>query len=174
MTTLRQFTCDDLFKFSTINLDALTEVYGLGFYLQYMARWPEYFMATEAPNGDLMGYIMGKSEGVGENWHGHVTCVTVGPDHRCLGLGKRLMEGLEVVSEKKKCYFVDLFVRASNKKAIEIYEKMGYVVYRIVLEYYSGENEENAYDMRKAMSRDRLKKSMIPLVEPVRIDDLEF
>ena len=48
-----------------------------------------------------------------------------------LGLGKRLMEGLEVVSEKKKCYFVDLFVRASNKKAIEIYEKMGYVVYRL-------------------------------------------
>ena len=29
--------------------DPLTEVYGLGFYLQYMARWPEYFMVGGGP-----------------------------------------------------------------------------------------------------------------------------
>ena len=34
MTTLRQFTCDDLFRFNGINLDPLTEMYGLSFYLQ--------------------------------------------------------------------------------------------------------------------------------------------
>ena len=52
---------------------------------QYMARWPEYFMVAESPSGDLMGYIMVKSEGQNENWHGHVTAVTVGPEHRRLG-----------------------------------------------------------------------------------------
>ena len=30
---------------------------------------------AESPAGDLMGYIMGKSEGLNENWHGHVTAV---------------------------------------------------------------------------------------------------
>ena len=85
MTTLRQFTCDDLFRFNGINLDPLTEMYGLSFYLQYLARWPEYFMVAESPSGTLMGYIMGKSEGTKENWHGHVTAVTVGPQHRRLG-----------------------------------------------------------------------------------------
>ena len=110
MTTLRQFTCDDLFRFNGINLDPLTEMYGLSFYLQYLARWPEYFMVAESPSGSLMGYIMGKSEvrtvynmyssavaciqtcliynsiqGTNENWHGHVTAVTVGPQHRRLG-----------------------------------------------------------------------------------------
>ena len=85
MTTLRQFTCDDLFRFNGINLDPLTEMYGLSFYLQYLARWPEYFMVAESPSGTLMGYIMGKSEGSKENWHGHVTAVTVGPQHRRLG-----------------------------------------------------------------------------------------
>ena len=85
MTTLRQFTCDDLFRFNGINLDPLTEMYGLSFYLQYLARWPEYFMVAESPSGTLMGYIMGKSEGQHENWHGHVTAVTVGPQHRRLG-----------------------------------------------------------------------------------------
>jgi len=175
MTTLRQFTCDDLFRFNGINLDPLTEMYGLGFYLQYMARWPEYFMVAESPSKDLMGYIMGKSEGVGENWHGHVTAVTVGPEHRRLGLAKKLMDGLEIISDKKKCYFVDLFVRVSNKLAIGMYEKLGYIVYRVVLEYYGGiDGDEDAYDMRKALSRDRNKKSMIPLLEPVRIDDLEY
>lgn len=62
MTTLRQFTCDDLFRFNGINLDPLTEMYGLSFYLQYLSRWPEYFMVAESPSGTLMGYIMGKSE----------------------------------------------------------------------------------------------------------------
>ena len=36
MTTLRQFTCDDLFRFNGINLDPLTEMYGLSFYLQVL------------------------------------------------------------------------------------------------------------------------------------------
>ena len=64
MTTLRQFTCDDLFRFNPVNLDPLTETYGVGFYLQYLARWPEYFLVAESPSNDLMGYIMGKSEGI--------------------------------------------------------------------------------------------------------------
>ena len=33
-------------------------------------------MVAESPAGDLMGYIMGKSEGINENWHGHVTAVS--------------------------------------------------------------------------------------------------
>jgi ribosomal protein S18 acetylase RimI-like enzyme len=37
-------------------------------------------------------------------------------------------------------FFVDLFVRASNRVAINMYEKFGYTVYRRVLEYYSGKN----------------------------------
>ena len=40
-------------------------------------------------------------------------------------------------------YFVDLFVRISNVLAIAMYERLGYVVYRQVERYYSG--EEDAY-----------------------------
>lgn len=174
MTTIRQFTCDDLFRFNGINLDPLTEMYGLSFYLQYLARWPEYFMVAESPSGDLMGYIMGKAEGHGENWHGHVTAVSVGPAHRRLGLANKLMEGLEEVSDKKNCYFVDLFVRVSNTVAINFYRQLGYSVYRTVLQYYSGENDEDAFDMRKAMSRDELQQSVVPLENPVHMDELEY
>ena len=57
MTTLRQFTCDDLFRFNPVNLDPLTETYGVQFYLQYLARWPEYFLVAESPSNDIMGKI---------------------------------------------------------------------------------------------------------------------
>lgn len=43
---------------------------------------------------------MGKAEGEGENWHGHVTAVTVGSDFRRLGLARKLMYGLEETTEK--------------------------------------------------------------------------
>uniref|UniRef100_A0A670K7E4 N-alpha-acetyltransferase 20 n=7 Tax=Bifurcata TaxID=1329961 RepID=A0A670K7E4_PODMU len=178
MTSLRAFTCNDLFRFNNINLDPLTETYGIPFYLQYLAHWPEYFIVAEAPGGELMGYIMGKAEGsvAREEWHGHVTALSVAPEFRRLGLAAKLMELLEEISERKGGFFVDLFVRVSNQVAVNMYKQLGYSVYRTVLEYYSasnGEPDEDAYDMRKALSRDTEKKSIIPLPHPVRPEDIE-
>lgn len=56
--------------------------YHLPFYLQYLARWPEYCMMAEGPSRAAMGYILGKVEGKGTGWHGHVTAVTVAPEFR--------------------------------------------------------------------------------------------
>ena len=161
MTTVRPFACADLFAYNDVNVDALTETYGLAFYLQYLATWPEYFSAATSTFGDVCGYVMGKCEGDGELFHGHVSAVTVAPGYRRQGLAKTLMGELELVTETAHdAYFVDLFVRASNALAIAMYEKFGYTVYRRVLDYYSG--DEDAYDMRKAMRRDVAKKSVVP------------
>ncbi|KAI8799514.1 acyl-CoA N-acyltransferase [Cladochytrium replicatum] len=175
MTTLRRFTADDLFRFNNINLDPLTETYYLNFYFTYLATWPDYFCVAESPSGELMSYIMGKAEGTGKLWHGHVTALTVAPEFRRMGLAEHLMGMLEEVSEKiYDTYFVDLFVRVSNVVAIEMYRKFGYEVYRRVLEYYSGPHLEDAFDMRKALPRDAKKESMIPLTKPIRPEDLEW
>ncbi|ESN92995.1 hypothetical protein HELRODRAFT_69939 [Helobdella robusta] len=172
MTTIRPFTCDDLFKFNNVNMDPLTETYGISFYLQYYVHSSEYFYSAESPSGDIMGYLMGKAEGSGENWHGHVTALTVAPEYRRLGVAAKLMNIMEEVSEQKKCYFVDLFVRVSNEVAIDMYKRLGYVVFRDVLNYYTGETDENAHDMRKALSRDVDKKSIIPFPRPVLPEEL--
>lgn len=173
MTTTRPFACEDLFKFNNVNLDVLTETYNMNFYYQYLATWPEYFLATEDPSGRMMGYIMGKSEGLGKLWHGHVTAVTVAPEFRRLGLARFLMQRLEETSQALyNAYFVDLFVRVSNALAIGMYNNFGYQVYRQVLGYYS--SEEDAYDMRKSLARDPGKASMVPLPEPVRPEELEW
>ena len=111
---------------------------------------------------------MGKAEGpVAQRlWHGHVTAVSVAAEYRRLGVAAKLMNYLEEVSERcvwvstmqstvscssnscfnrKNCFFVDLFVRVSNTVAVTMYEKLGYVVYRRVLEYYSGIKNEDAF-----------------------------
>jgi N-terminal acetyltransferase B complex catalytic subunit len=55
-----------------------------------------------------------------------------------------------------------------------MYEKFGYITYRRVLGYYSGDDPEDALDMRKALPRDRHKQSIIPLDKPVLPEDLEW
>jgi N-terminal acetyltransferase B complex catalytic subunit len=101
-----------------------------------------------------MGYVLGKAEGDGPLWHGHVSALTVAPAYRRLGLAKTLMEKFEdACVHTYNAYFVDLFVRSSNTLAIRMYEKFGYSTYRRVLGYYSGELPEDALDMRKALPR---------------------
>ncbi|KAJ5080582.1 n-alpha-acetyltransferase 20 [Anaeramoeba ignava] len=170
MTTIRRFEANDLFNFTDVNLDHLTETYHNGFYLQYLAIWPDMCALGESINKDIMGYIFGKSEGEGKMWHGHVTAVTVSPEYRRLGLARQLMQLLEGVSENiANAYFVDLYVRSSNNVAIRMYQNFGYIVFRRVLGYYSG--EEDGLDMRKSLARDAEKKSMIPLGRDVTDED---
>jgi len=70
-----------------------------------------------------------------------------------------------------------------------MYHRLNYIVYRRIIGYYSGERDEDAFgkifiykyikriilnflDMRKALSRDVDKKSLISIPHPVRPEDL--
>ncbi|CAI5451009.1 unnamed protein product [Caenorhabditis angaria] len=172
MTTIRPFDVMDMLKFNNVNLDRMTETYGFNFYLYYLVNHSEYYQVAEHPNGEIMGYIMGKAEGRDNEWHGHVTAVSIAPTYRRLGLAASMMSFLEKVSEEKRAYFVDLFVRLSNTAAIELYTKLGYVIYRQIIDYYTGERDEDAYDMRKSLSADPKKLSMVPLPHPVHSRDI--
>ncbi|KAJ2125110.1 N-acetyltransferase [Coemansia sp. RSA 720] len=178
MSTIRRFRAMDLLHFNNVNLDRYTETYDSQFYLSYMSNWPDLFTVAESPAHKLMGYSMGKVEGTGELWHGHVTALTVAPECRRLGLARGLMRGLEDASEKiHDCYFVDLFVRPSNTVAIQMYEHLGYILYRRVIDYYQGDGvmpTEYAHDMRKALPRDKHKKSIVPVKHAVNVEDTFF
>lgn len=104
-------------------------------------------------------------------WHAHITCLTVAPSARRLGHATRLSEALEEVGEKEKAWFVDLFVRVENTAAIELYKKMGYSVYRRIVDYYN--DGSDAFDMRKPLSRDADRKTIRPDGENVRVDPSE-
>ncbi|KAH8882807.1 acyl-CoA N-acyltransferase [Thozetella sp. PMI_491] len=169
MATLRRFRPDDLNKISKCNLDPLTETYELGFYLQYYAKWPSLFLVAEDQHGNIVGYIMGKLESSPDvykfsehylPWHAHITAITIAPEARRLGIGKLLTEQLEAIADANDTWFVDLFVRSTNYKAIAFYKDMGYSVFRVVKDYYGDhysdptKDSEDAFDMRKPMKRD--------------------
>ncbi len=115
---------------------------------------------------------MGKCDGEEKDWHGHVTALTVAPDYRRLGVGQRLMNHLESVSEAGEMYFVDLFVRNSNEKAKAMYEKMGYSTFRRITGYYTGPNGEDGLDMRKCLPRDTQKQSLFTDRRVISVDEL--
>ena len=59
-------------------------------------------------------------------WHGHVTALTVAPQHRRLGLAQSLTKALERGCEEQNAWFVDLFVREGNQTAVGLYRGLGY------------------------------------------------
>lgn len=93
-------------------------------------------------------------------YHAHITALTVSPAARRLGLARTLSSSLERSGDSYEAWFVDLFVRKSNRIAQRLYEGMGYSVYRRVVDYYSddladpGKSGEDAFDMRKPLRRD--------------------
>jgi len=97
--------------------------------------------------------VLGKAEGSPHDFHGHVTALTVAPEYRRLSLSRILMHFLETASDDVYSgLFVDLYVRCTNSIAIDLYEGLGYSVYRRVREYYGsfglgpgGKDEEDAF-----------------------------
>jgi N-terminal acetyltransferase B complex catalytic subunit len=179
----------DVFKFNPTNLDPLTETYDLNFYFTYLAQWPHLFNVAEGADRTIDAYsnyipicrncsakgiiVMGKTEAspsymsFSEHylpWHAHITALTVAPHARRLGLARTLSQSLEHSGDEYDAWFVDLFVRKSNKVAQALYHGMGYSVYRRVLDYYTDDptdptkDGEDAYDMRKPLKRDKDRK----------------
>ncbi|KFA62769.1 hypothetical protein S40285_07555 [Stachybotrys chlorohalonatus IBT 40285] len=168
--SFRAFQPSDINKFSKCNLDPLTETYDLSFYLEYYCKWPAMFQVCEDVRGNIIGYIMGKVESSPDvykfsehylPWHAHITALTVAPEARMMGIGTMLTQKLEVTADTHDAWFMDLFVRRSNERAINFYKKQGYSVYRVVKDYYGDhstdptKSSEDAFDMRKPMKRDK-------------------
>eukprot|EP00919_Chromeraceae_sp_WS-2016_P036531 GHVR01086759.1.p1 GENE.GHVR01086759.1~~GHVR01086759.1.p1 ORF type:complete len:179 (+),score=34.53 GHVR01086759.1:70-606(+) len=159
MTSIRPMIVNDLFHITNINLDEYTETFGMNFYYHYLSKWPECCFIAEASDGTIAGYMIGKVEGTGLDWHGHCSAVSVAPEFRRIGLARSLMTRLEEISDvTHNCFYVDLFVRPSNVSAVNMYRKSGYYIYRISIcrtipDYYSG--VEDGLDMRKPLPRDR-------------------
>lgn len=112
-------------------------------------------------------------------WHAHITCITVCPEARRLGIGKLLTEQLEDVANAHDALFVDLFVRATNARAITFYKNMGYSIFRVVKDYYGdhstdpSKDSEDAYDMRKSMDADVKREHVREDGEKFEVDPMD-
>lgn len=182
MASVLPFRAVDLLDLNSVNLDVLTENYYLGFYLQYMCDWPSMFFKSVSLNNKCIGYMMGKAEGKGLEWHSHITAVTVDYDYRRLGIARELIDHLRKCSEQPSydCYFMDLYVRASNRLAIDMYKKFDFDIFRRVVGYYSSGEEhgntadEDAFDMRMCLKRDPKRHSMVKSSHTEEVGELRY
>jgi N-terminal acetyltransferase B complex catalytic subunit len=168
MVSIRPWSIDDIWHYSRVNIDPYTETYSIAFYLYYTMQWPELAWTVRNNSNTIVGYILGSAKTEKpEEAKGHVTAVTVCADYRRLGIASLLLRILEGICDIYfKAYFVDLYVRPTNKQAHALYKKLGYVVYRQIIHYYEAP-QEDGLDMRKSMSRDTDRRFMVPLPAPV-------
>lgn len=95
---------------------------------KYLSK-SEYIVFVADENGVLKGYVSGEikekkyrvynKEGYVEDWF-------VEDEYQARGLGKELFDSLVEAFEKAGCTHVGLATHLENKKAIEIYEHMGF------------------------------------------------
>lgn len=76
-----------------------------------------------------------------------IATIAVDPDYRRQGLGNRLMEKVEGLVGVKH---MRLSVRASNRAAIQLYQRRGYEQVDVWPQYYSG--KEDAVVMEKLLA----------------------
>ncbi|CAL6020205.1 N-terminal_acetyltransferase complex ARD1 subunit [Hexamita inflata] len=147
----------DFYNSGNVNQDPFTASFSPDFYCDYLTHFPEQCFVQDQFSR-IQGYMIGKDEASNADYHIHVSAVTVAPEFRRQNVSKKLMKQLETVGDVFKCNFCDLFVRQTNDAANAFYSKLGYVVFRIVKEYYVG--QEDAFDRRKSLKNDVEKKSV--------------
>ncbi|GMM43278.1 peptide alpha-N-acetyltransferase complex B subunit [Hanseniaspora uvarum] len=174
MSSLNPFEPSDLFHSQNINLDPFVENFPTFFYLEYLILNPNYvFKSTETltydktPKQYISGYIIGKVEG-SQEYHSHISALAVDNEYRRIRISSNvLLECFKNISDYiSKVKFIDLFVKCDNKLALNLYENIGYSIYRRVIGYYDSNNVPtlknknsdtlDAFDMRLCLSRDNL------------------
>lgn len=71
--------------------------------------------------------------------HAHLNLLAVDPAYRRVGIGRQLLEWLEVTAQEGGIFSVHLEVRAENLGARAFYRALGYQEARYIPGYYSGQ-----------------------------------
>ena len=100
----------------------MTSQFRMDFYLTYMSKWPDLFFTEGAPNGDLVGFGVGKIEGDPNaekpDYRGHVSVLTIAPEYRRARFSLTFMKFIEDVSEKVYVQRAVLFVETTPTLSI--------------------------------------------------------
>lgn len=126
--------------------------------LCFTTPWSKGAFLSELLENDRAYYLVAK---IGERpvgyigvWliagEGHITNVAVHPDFRRRGIGKSLMQAVEVVAAARNHKRMTLEVRVSNEGAKRLYRGLGYVEAGIRRGYYQ-DNGEDAIVMWKTL-----------------------
>lgn len=89
---------------------------------------------------ELSNEIIGTVTGFEEHKSMHVCSLAVHPDYQNRGVARKLMESLEIIARKKRCYKLFLQTAWAMKEAIRLYESLGYVKEGNLRKHFYGED----------------------------------
>ncbi|KAH0571496.1 N-terminal acetyltransferase complex ARD1 subunit [Spironucleus salmonicida] len=142
-----------MYTYNNINHDKFTATFSPNFYSTYMVHSSSQCFVSLVGT-QVRGYMIGKDEGSlsKDEYHVHVSAVTIAPASRKQKLAANLMHSLEQIGNLYKCSFCDLFVKQLNMGANQMYKNLGYTLFRTITRFYG--NTEDGYDMRKPLQSD--------------------
>jgi len=103
------------------------------------------FVVAEV-DGEVVGFVVAEARGL----RGYVYTVNVHPEYQGRGIGKALMREAEKRMRNAGARIMELEVRTDNKRAIRMYESLGYTAVFFLPSYYGP--GKNGYLMRKRIS----------------------
>lgn len=128
MVSIRRARVEDLILMQGTNLLCLPENYSFKYYFYHYLSWPYLLHVAEDYDKSIVGYVLAKleeSETDNKIIHGHITSISVLRTHRRMGIATKLMkQALNAMGEVYESLFCSLHVRASNKPAFTLYNKV--------------------------------------------------
>lgn len=111
--------------------------------------WSENTFRSEIGNRDANYFILRDGctiVGFAGYWkvidEAHITTIAVDPDRQGAGFGRKLLESLLEHAREAGMTCVTLEVRAGNRRAIALYEKLGFVACGVRKRYYADTKED--------------------------------
>ena len=149
MIEIRPFAPDDLEQVYEIELDS------------FSIPWTKEDLYKDTVLNDMSVYLVATHEnniiGYAGMWHvvneGHITNIAVSLPYRKMGVGQRLIEGLERIACQREMIGITLEVRMNNAQAQRLYMRNGYKVEGIRKNYYA-DTKEDALIMWKHLTFD--------------------
>jgi [ribosomal protein S18]-alanine N-acetyltransferase len=126
MYVIDRFRPEDLIGVTKVAKRNLEESYPLDFFLKLAQTQPDLFLVARLnTTSEVVGFLAAvKTEGMGSR----LLLIAVDPEHRGLGLGRKLMRRLNAALTLQNVRSLGLEVRADNRSAIEFYLRHGFTV----------------------------------------------
>ncbi len=119
---IRNFRGSDFEQIIQIEMEAFSE-HNPYIYMNFYEMNPEGFFVAEE-NGIIYGFVMGYRSEVSE---GRIFSLAVHKDQRGKGIGSKLLQKILQEFQLLNLQSAKLEVRGSNLKAIELYNKIGFL-----------------------------------------------
>lgn len=105
--------------------------------IAYFLKAPEAVSLVAYVDGETAGFILGLTEQHEESQVGHIYTVDVASIYRKLGVGRRLLDEIEMAFIRKGAEICLLEVRVDNVAARKLYQKLGYIEVGKLKDYYA-------------------------------------